>query len=65
MAIDGITPASVSDQKLLETQQDAQVRLFKKQLDQEGSVESQLISSAAESTPPTKPGVGDKLNIVA
>ncbi len=64
MGIDGISPAGVSDQKLLETQQDAQVRLLKKEGDQKASIEGQLIAGATESAPP-KPGVGDKLNIVA
>lgn len=65
MEIDGITPAGVSDKKLLETQQDAQVRVLKKQLEGEGSVKAQLIEGATDSGGATRPGVGDKLNVVA
>jgi Putative motility protein len=64
MEVKGISPAGISQAKQAEFQSKAEVKVLKKQLDNQGSVEQKLI---AEATAPTAlpPGVGEKLNKIA
>jgi Putative motility protein len=61
MADSEISISSISNQKLQEIQQKAEVSVFKKALKQEESINSTLIQSATRTLPP---GVGEKLNTV-
>jgi hypothetical protein len=62
MDVQNISPAGISQAKQAEMQSKAEVKVLKKQLDNEGSVEQKLIS---EATAPLRPGVGEKLNKIA
>ena len=65
MADDGgnISIADISAQKLQNVTQQAQVSVFKKQLDQQGEVTTKIVESATERTLPE--GVGGNLNTAA
>ncbi len=61
---DEISIASISNKKLEDATQQAQVAVFKRELDQQGDVVKTIIEGA---TKPTilPPGVGTKVNTVA
>lgn len=63
MADSDLSISAISNQKLTEVQEKAEVAIFKKALDQEGQVATTLIQSAGQNT--LAPGVGQKLNTVA
>jgi Putative motility protein len=63
MSDSDISIASISNQKLEDTQQKAQVNVLKKALDQKGEIAAQLIEGAGGRTLPE--GVGAKVNTVA
>jgi hypothetical protein len=58
-----LTPSAISQSKQAQTAQNAEVRVLKKKLDSEGTVESKLIESATEESP--APGKGKLLDVSA